>query len=54
MVTTINREGVGYVLIGGSAVIHGFVRATRDIDLLVDSLGRTRRPAASRSSNLFG
>ncbi len=34
----LNREGVRYVLIGGFAVIlHGFVRATKDIDLLVDS-----------------
>lgn len=31
------QEGVRYVLIGGFAVIlHGFVRATKDIDLLVD------------------
>lgn len=34
----LNAEGVRYVLIGGFAVIlHGFVRATKDIDLLVDS-----------------
>lgn len=34
----LNREGVRYVLIGGFAVIlHGFVRATKDIDLLVDA-----------------
>jgi hypothetical protein len=33
----LNAEGVRYVLIGGFAVIlHGFVRATKDIDLLVD------------------
>ncbi|MCA1733830.1 MAG: hypothetical protein LC732_09530 [Acidobacteria bacterium] len=33
----LNDEGVRYVLIGGFAVIlHGFVRATKDIDLLVD------------------
>jgi hypothetical protein len=31
----LNGEGVRYVLIGGFAVIlHGFVRATKDIDLL--------------------
>jgi hypothetical protein len=37
----LNREGARYVLIGGFAVIlHGFVRGTKDIDLLVD-------PAAS-------
>ncbi|HEY2737505.1 MAG TPA: hypothetical protein VGK45_03815, partial [Thermoanaerobaculia bacterium] len=32
-----NREGARYVLIGGFAVIlHGFVRSTKDVDLLVD------------------
>lgn len=34
----LNDEGVRYVLIGGFAVIlHGFVRATKDVDLLVDA-----------------
>ncbi len=34
----LNAEGVRYVLIGGFAVIlQGFVRATKDIDLLVDA-----------------
>lgn len=34
----LNAAAVRYVLIGGFAVIlHGFVRATKDIDLLVDS-----------------
>lgn len=34
----LNAEGVKYLLIGGFAVIlHGFVRATKDIDLLVDA-----------------
>jgi hypothetical protein len=33
----LNREGARYVLIGGFAVIlHGFVRTTKDVDLLVD------------------
>ncbi len=33
----LNRHGVRYVLIGGFAVIlHGYVRATKDIDLLLD------------------
>lgn len=33
----LNREGARYVLVGGFAVIlHGFVRATKDVDLLVD------------------
>lgn len=35
---SLNREAVRYVLIGGFAVVlHGFVRTTKDIDLLVDS-----------------
>ena len=34
---SLEREGVRYVLIGGFAVIlHGLVRTTKDIDLLVD------------------
>lgn len=33
----LNREGARYLLIGGFAVIlHGFVRSTKDVDLLVD------------------
>jgi predicted nucleotidyltransferase len=33
----LNREGVRYLLIGGFAVIlHGFVRTTKDVDLLID------------------
>ncbi len=40
----LQREKVRYVLIGGFAVIlHGFVRATKDIDLLIDpSVGNIR------------
>lgn len=35
---TLNEAGARYVLIGGFAVaIHGFTRATKDIDLLVDA-----------------
>jgi len=34
----LNREEVRYILIGGFAVIlHGFVRTTKDIDILVDA-----------------
>ena len=34
----LNREGVRYLLIGGFAVIlHGFVRTTKDIDVLLDA-----------------
>ena len=35
---SLNREGTKYLIIGGMAVIQaGFVRATADIDLLVDA-----------------
>lgn len=35
---SLNDEGVRYLLIGGFAVIlHGFVRTTKDIDLLIDA-----------------
>jgi hypothetical protein len=35
--TALNSEGARYLLIGGFAVIlHGFVRSTKDVDLLVD------------------
>jgi hypothetical protein len=52
----LNAEGVRYVLIGGFAVIlHGFVRATKDIDLLVDAsaenVQRLKRAMASLPDN---
>jgi hypothetical protein len=52
----LNAEGVRYVLIGGFAVIlHGFVRATKDIDLLVDAsaenLQRLKRAMAVLPDN---
>lgn len=35
---SLNEEGASYLLIGGFAVVlHGFVRATKDIDLLVEA-----------------
>lgn len=35
---SLNEQGVKYILIGGFAVVlHGFVRGTKDIDLLVDT-----------------
>jgi acylphosphatase len=35
---SLNRSGARYILIGGFAVIlHGYVRGTKDIDLLVDA-----------------
>jgi hypothetical protein len=52
----LNNEGVRYVLIGGFAVIlHGFVRATKDIDLLVDAsvenIRRLKRAMATLPDN---
>lgn len=36
--TALNDSGARYIVVGGMAVIqHGFVRATEDIDLLVDT-----------------
>jgi hypothetical protein len=36
LVAALNEEGVPYALCGGLAMaVHGFVRATEDIDLLV-------------------
>ena len=33
----LNREGAQYIVVGGCAVIlHGWVRTTKDIDLLID------------------
>lgn len=35
---SLNKEGAGYIVIGGFAVIlHGFARGTKDIDFLVDT-----------------
>ena len=37
LIRALDRAGARYLLIGGFAVIlHGFVRTTKDIDLLVD------------------
>jgi hypothetical protein len=36
LVTALDREGVRYIVVGGLAVAaHGYVRATRDLDLVV-------------------
>ena len=52
----LNDEGVRYVLIGGFAVIlHGFVRATKDVDLLIDAsaenVRRLKRAMATLPDN---
>lgn len=52
----LNREGVRYLLIGGFAVIlHGFVRTTKDVDLLVDpsdtNVAALKRALASLPDN---
>ena len=52
----LNHEGVRYVLIGGFAVIlHGYARATKDIDLLVDAstenIQRLKRAMAALPDN---
>jgi len=55
----LNAEKVRYILIGGFAVIlHGFVRATKDIDLLVDSspenIRLLKRAMATLPDNAIG
>src|SRR5713101_8158881 len=52
----LNREGARYVLISGFAVIlHGLVRTTKDIDLLVDpsqdNIRKVKRALASLPDN---
>lgn len=52
----LNEAGVRYILIGGFAVIlHGFVRGTQDIDLLIDSseenVRRIKKALASLPDN---
>jgi hypothetical protein len=46
--TKLNQEGVRYVIVGGCAVIlHGYLRTTYDIDVLVDpsagNIGRLKK-----------
>jgi hypothetical protein len=42
LLTDLNRERVGYVVVGGIAVIsHGVVRATKDLDVVVADDGLT-------------
>jgi hypothetical protein len=53
---SLNLEGVRYLLIGGFAVIlHGFVRTTKDVDLLIDAsdanVAAVRRALASLPDN---
>jgi len=53
---SLNREGARYLLIGGFAVIlHGFVRTTKDVDLLVDpsdeNIAVVKRAMASLPDN---
>ena len=50
----LNREGARYLLFGGFAVIlHGFVRSTKDVDLLVDPAEENIR-AVKRARRAFG
>ena len=49
----LNNENVKYILIGGFAVIlHGFVRGTKDIDLLVESSEENIRKLKKAMSKL--
>lgn len=53
---SLNDAGVRYILIGGFAVIlHGYVRGTQDVDLLIDSskenIQRIKKALASLPDN---
>ena len=49
----LNAAGARYVLIGGFAVIlHGYVRATKDIDLIVDASPENIRAVKAAMSTL--
>jgi hypothetical protein len=52
----LNAAGVRYVLIGGAAgVLHGVVRATRDVDVLIDpALGNVTRALEALAALPFG
>jgi hypothetical protein len=52
LIRVLSEQGVPHVVIGGWAVItHGYVRYTRDIDVLIpNSLDARRRAAAAMSS----
>ncbi len=37
LLLTLNRAGVDFIVIGGVAVgVHGFIRATKDLDIVPD------------------
>lgn len=49
----LNQEGARYALIGGFAVIlHGFVRTTKDVDLLVDPAAENIRAVKRAMASL--
>lgn len=53
LVAVLIEHGVPYVVIGGWAVItHGFVRYTRDVDVLIPDTADARRRAASAMSSV--
>jgi len=51
----LNQEGVRYIIVGGCAVIlHGYLRTTHDIDILVDSAPGNIERLKKALSDLFG
>jgi len=54
LIRTLEEEKVEYVLIGGFAIIlHGFARATQDIDLFVNSTEENIRKLRSALKRLY-
>ena len=53
LLVKLSRAGVDYLVAGGVAVcLNGFVRATQDLDLLVEA-SPAKSPAAARLSGHF-
>ena len=49
----LNRKGARYIVIGGMAInMHGFIRATEDIDFLVETTEENERKILDVLSNL--
>lgn len=49
----LNQQGAKYIVVGGMAVIiHGFIRATEDIDLLIETTVENERKILDVLSNL--
>ncbi|MCX6868087.1 MAG: hypothetical protein NTV46_18115 [Verrucomicrobia bacterium] len=49
----LNHQGARYIVVGGMAmIIHGFIRATEDIDLLIETTVENERKILDELSHL--